>query len=101
MRARVFWACAAAAVLGLGIVGATGATTGSLPGGTRIDVSITSPANGATLPLAPVAVSGTASVATGVPVANTLLIYVLDVSGSTQSFAGTSTCGNQNVYDTR
>lgn len=68
------------------------AVDGNLPGGTAISVAINSPANGAVLPPGPVAVTGTASVGTGVPVANTSLIYVVDVSGSTAS-PGAPSCG--------
>ncbi len=68
------------------------AVDGNLPGGTAISVAINSPANGAVLPPGPVTVTGTASVGTGVPVANTSLIYVIDVSASTGS-PGAPSCG--------
>jgi PKD repeat protein len=72
-----------------------------LPGGTPITVSITAPADNATLPAAPFDVTGTASVGVGAPVANTTLIYVVDVSGSTATGTGTpGRCPRQNVYDT-
>src|SRR6266566_2035538 len=77
------------------LAGATGATTGALPGGTSIGVAISTPADGSTLPLGPaVSLTGTAEVGTALPVANTLLIYVIDVSGSTSSVQATSLCGN-------
>ncbi len=89
---------AAAAAGALLLAGAAGATTGTLPGGTPISVAITTPADGATLPLGDVPVTGTASVGTGIAVANTLLITVIDVSGSTVNPGGT--CPNQNpAYD--
>ncbi|MDX6411021.1 MAG: trimeric autotransporter adhesin, partial [Gaiellaceae bacterium] len=83
----------------LALAGATGATTGALPGGTSIGAAITSPADGSTLPAGPVALTGTAQVGAGVPVANTLVIYVIDVSGSTAAVQPTTLCGNQSVYD--
>lgn len=55
--------------------------TGSLPGGTSIDVSIDTPADGTILPPGPVTITGTAAVGMGEP--DTALIYVVDVSGST------------------
>jgi len=82
------------------LAGATGATTGALPGGTSIGVAISTPVEGSTLPLGPaVSLTGTAEVGTALPVANTLLMYVIDVSGSTSSVQATSVCGNQSVYD--
>ena len=103
MRAK---AIAGLAALGcaLAFVAVSGGATSSLPGGTALDVTITSPSGGSTIPQAPVTVSGTASVATGAPVANTTLIYVVDVSGSTYEAtapANAGKCPNQNVYDTR
>src|SRR5436190_16940729 len=71
------------------------ATNGNLPGGTSITVAINSPANGAVLPPGTVAVNGTASVGQGLPVANTALVYVLDVSASTVN-SGTGCGGDQN-----
>ncbi|MEE6258830.1 choice-of-anchor P family protein [Plantactinospora sonchi] len=68
----------------------------NLPGGTSISVSITTPANGSVRPPGPVPVQGTASIGTGVPVANTALIYVLDVSGSTDDPTVTGCGGDQN-----
>ena len=100
MRAK---ALAGLAALGcaLAFVVAAGGATSSLPGGTTLDVTITSPANGAVLPAAsPVVVQGTAAVATGTPVANTTLIYIVDVSGSTSESTGVpGKCPKQNVYD--
>ena len=97
---RLLGALLASAVVATAVVGSTGATTGNLPGGTPISVSITAPSNGAVLPLAPVNVTGTADVGTGVAVANTLLVYVVDVSGSTQLLVSGSACGNRNsAYD--
>ncbi|WP_117208481.1 vWA domain-containing protein [Allorhizocola rhizosphaerae] len=69
------------------------AVDGNLPGGTSISVTITSPANGSVHPPGPVTVTGTASVGTGVPVANTSLTYVIDSSGSTGN-PGHPSCGN-------
>ena len=87
----------AALVGALALVAGAGGTTTPLPGGTSLDVTITSPSDGVTLPQAPFTVSGTAAVGRAAAVANTLLIYVVDVSGSTVSQTGN--CPNQNVYD--
>src|SRR5438067_917947 len=77
-----------------------GATTSSLPGGTSISVSVSAPPSGATLPLLPTQTfNGSASVGQGAAVANTLLMYVVDVSGSTLDPQATTACGQQNVYD--
>src|SRR5947209_11315696 len=81
----------------LALAGATGATTGSLPGGTSIGVSIATPANGSTLPPGPVSLTGTAEVGTAVAVPSALLFYVLDLSGSTSSIVFGSACGQQNT----
>jgi hypothetical protein len=66
---------------------------GNLPGGTSIQVSIDSPADGTILPPGPVTITGTASVAMAEPVA---LIYVLDVSGSTDNEDIAGCGGDQN-----
>jgi hypothetical protein len=81
------------------------ATAGAanLPGGTSISVTIAGPADNATLPDAPVTVTGSAAVGTGAPIADTTLIYVVDLSGSTSSpipAASAGSCPNQNAYDT-
>lgn len=71
-------------------------TNGNLPGGTSITAGISSPADGALIASPPgdVAVSGSASVGEGVPVAHTTLIYVVDRSTSTTASAGCG--GDQN-----
>ncbi|MCS7477632.1 hypothetical protein ACFFQW_46030 [Umezawaea endophytica] len=68
----------------------------NLPGGTSIAVSVDTPVNGTVLPPGPVAVAGTASIGVGQPVASTGLVYVLDVSGSTDNPAITGCGGDQN-----
>ncbi len=78
----------------LAFAGAAGAVDGSLPGGTSISVDILNPADGAVVNGPNVQVDGTASVGEGVPVPNTALIYVLDVSGSTDQAGGCG--GDQN-----
>ena len=83
-----------ASVAVLTFAAAAAATSGSLPGGTNISVDVVSPADGATVNGPAVPVSGTASVGQGAPVANTALIYVLDVSGSTDQAGGCG--GDQN-----
>jgi hypothetical protein len=59
--------------------------SGNLPGGTNIAVSIDTPADGAVRSPGPVTINGTASVGQGQPVPSTALVYVLDVSNSTQT----------------
>ena len=71
-------------------------TSNSLPGGTSISVSVDAPLSGSTLPPGVVHVSGTAAVGAALPVANTSLIYVIDVSGSTVSGAS---CGKYEVSE--
>ena len=81
------------------VAGAGGTTPSSLPGGTSIDAAVTYPLDGAVLPEAPLTITGSASVGTGQAVANTTLIYIVDVSGSTSAPTGGSLCPRQNVYD--
>jgi hypothetical protein len=95
-RALTGLALLAAAALALAVAG--GAAV--LPGGTSIDAAVTFPHDGDVLPAGPLVATGTASVGTGQAVANTTLIYIVDVSGSTQSPTGGSACPNQNAYDT-
>ncbi|MGI5152773.1 choice-of-anchor P family protein [Plantactinospora sp. CA-294935] len=95
-RARSAWTgTTVVSVTALALVLATGipagAVDGNLPGGTSISVTIDTPTDGAVLPPGPVTVTGTAAVGTGQPVANTAVVYVLDVSGSTD--AGANSCG--------
>lgn len=69
------------------------------PGGTEISVEITAPSDGAVKVYPPgnVLLEGTASVGEGVPVPDTLIVYVLDVSGSTDyGSAGYGCGGDQN-----
>jgi hypothetical protein len=67
------------------------------PGRTNIAVDVVTPPNGATVNGPNVPVTGTASVGQGVPVPNTALIYVVDVSGSTDQAGG---CGGDQNGDT-
>jgi trimeric autotransporter adhesin len=97
MKASIAALAAVAALLLVATAAGAGAT---LPGGTSLDVTISSPGNGSTLPDAPVTVTGTAAIGKGTPVADTTLIYVVDVSGSTNETTGdTGACPKQNVYD--
>lgn len=64
------------------------AADGNLPGGTAISVTVTAPAEDTVIPQGPAHVTGTASIGTGVPVKDTALTYVVDVSGSTSSPCG-------------
>lgn len=61
-----------------------------LPSGVACSVEVTTPADGSVLSPGPVVVTGFATVGEAVPIANTTLAYVMDVSGSTESFGG---CG--------
>jgi hypothetical protein len=78
----------------LAFAGVAGAATDALPGGTSISVDIVTPPDGATVNGPDVPATGTAAVGEGVPVPNTALVYVLDVSGSTDQAAGCG--GDQN-----
>lgn len=62
------------------------ATDGNLPGGTSISVDIDPSLDGTFFAYPPgdIAMSGTASVGEGLPQPDTLIVYVADVSGSTQ-----------------
>jgi hypothetical protein len=82
------------AFLALALATAAAAADGSLPGGTSISVDVVSPSDGATVNGPAVPVTGTASVGQGVPVPNTALVYVVDVSGSTAQAGGCG--GDQN-----
>src|SRR6185436_12371824 len=78
----------------LALAGAAGATDGALPGGTNISVDVVSPPDASDVNGPDVTVDGTASVGQGVPVPNTTLVYVIDVSGSTDQSGGCG--GDQN-----
>src|SRR5262245_18605682 len=74
-----------------GVMGAAAADVenGNLPGGTAITVGITSPADGAVFQLGdPVPISGTATVATGVAIQDTTVVFVIDRSGSMAADSG-------------
>ncbi len=72
-----------------GLFTTANAANGTLPGGTAISVAITSPTAGAAIVAgAPLTVTGTASVAEGVALKNTDLVFVLDTSGSTGLSSG-------------
>lgn len=61
-----------------------------LPSGVACSVEVTTPPDGAVLPAAPVFVTGFATVGEAVPVATTSMVYVMDLSGSTDVGGG---CG--------
>lgn len=95
---RALGAVAAAVLLGtLTLVGGAAADNevGSLPGGTSIEVAIVNPAHNSVVNGPAVPVDGTAAVGQGVPVPNTALIYVIDVSNSTSALDGCG--GDQNA----
>lgn len=55
----------------------------NLPGGTAISIEIASPADGAIFQLGdPVPINGTATIATGVAIQDTTVVFVIDRSGS-------------------
>ena len=91
--------CGVAALSAAALLLAVAGGAATLPGGTSIDAVVTSPGDGATLPDAPLTIQGKASVGEGAAVANTTLIYIVDVSNSTSSSTGGTLCPNQNVYD--
>lgn len=72
------------------------AADGNLPGGTSISVDLTAPPDGALYAAPPgdVPIAGTAAVGQSTPISDTTLIYVIDRSGSTASYAGCG--GDQN-----
>lgn len=61
-----------------------------LPSGVACSVEVTTPPDGAVFPAGSVLVTGFATVGEAVPIANTTLAYIMDVSGSTEAFGG---CG--------
>ena len=71
-------------ILGSTAVRPVAAAEGNLPGGTSLTVELTGPADAAVIPAGTdsLAVAGTASIGQGPTLANTLIVYVLDVSGS-------------------
>ncbi|MGM1063238.1 choice-of-anchor P family protein, partial [Saccharothrix sp. Mg75] len=92
MRKRQTAAVSLVAVVAVVASGAQAlAVDGNLPGGTSISVDVASPAPGTVVPQGPVTVTGTAAVGTGVPVKDTALTYVVDVSGSTAAQCGGAT----------
>jgi hypothetical protein len=96
-----FWAMALAVGVVASVTAPAGADEGTLPGGTAISVEIGAPTAGASVPAgAPLTVSGTAAVGDGVPVADTSIVYLLDVSGSMANGAGID-CDGDTVADTR
>ena len=69
-----------------------------LPAGTAISVDITAPSDGAVKvhPPGNVELKGTASMGEGLPIPDTLIVYVLDASGSTTAGGG---CGGDQNND--
>ncbi len=78
--------------IGLGLAGRKNspAVDGNLPGGTSISVDITAPGDGAVkvFPPGSIDLEGTASVAEGVIVKDTTVVYVMDISDSMNSSSG-------------
>jgi hypothetical protein len=89
---------------GAGIPGenSSTATIGSLPGGTAISVDIIAPSNGAVkvFPPGSIDLEGTASVAEGVLVKDTTVVYIMDLSGSMSANSGVD-CNGIPGNDTR
>lgn len=85
-------------------LGTVWADSGYLPAGTSISVEITAPPDGIFVASPPgdITLEGTTAIGEGEPLANTLIVYVLDVSGSTvnpdPAVGGYLGCGgNQNT----
>jgi trimeric autotransporter adhesin len=88
---KVMALCGAITAAALVVAGEAAADVenGNLPGGTAISVGITSPADATVFQLGdPVPINGTASVAKGVTVKDTTVIFVIDRSGSMGQSAG-------------
>ena len=73
------------------------AASDTLPGGTSIEVTISTPFDGEVFQLVgagvDVDVEGTASVGTGTPIKDTTVVYILDLSGSMTTNAGVNCDG--------
>jgi hypothetical protein len=71
------------------------AADGNLPGGTPISVNITAPGDGAVkvFPPGSIDLEGTASVAEGVVIKDTTVVYIMDVSDSMNSGSGVNCDG--------
>jgi trimeric autotransporter adhesin len=69
-------------------------TDGNLPAGTTIAIDIASPESGVVVPGGSVDVSGTAEIGIGLPLPNTAVVYVMDLSGS--AVLGGGCGGDQN-----
>lgn len=78
------------------------ATVGSLPGGTPISVDITAPSDGVikAFPPGQIDLAGTVSVAEGVIVKDTTVVYIMDLSGSMDLSSGVD-CDGISGTDTR
>ena len=74
--------------------------SGNLPGGTSIGVSINAPADNAVFPPGPVTVTGDASIGAGVVIKDTIVVYVVDRSGS-MSLTANANCDGTSGNDTR
>ncbi len=96
MKGKIFFGGLSALMVAALILVPAAATAGNLPGGTSISVDITSPLDGALISSTPgsVTLEGTASIGKGVPLPQTLIVYVLDVSFSTMDTTGCG--GDQN-----
>jgi hypothetical protein len=68
----------------------------TLPGGTSLSVQIDSPADNASVPFGSLTLSGAASIGEADPEPNTLLVYTVDLSGSTQNRPVGSQCPDLN-----
>jgi hypothetical protein len=78
--------------VGTGLAGRknTPAVDGNLPGGTSISVNITAPSDGAVkvFPPGSIDLEGTASVAEGVIIKDTTVVYIMDISDSMNNNSG-------------
>jgi hypothetical protein len=82
-------------------MGTVWATDGNLPAGTSISVEISAPPDGILVASPPgdITLEGTTAIGQGEPLANTLIVYVLDVSYSTVSSGEGAGCGGHQNTD--
>lgn len=93
-----------AGLFALVLVSVVYADNGFLPGGTAVSITLDTPLDGAEFTAvegkATIPVSGIASVGNGVSNADTSLIFLLDISGSTEETVGSSLfCPDKNPID--
>jgi trimeric autotransporter adhesin len=82
--------------LGLSLLGVIPTLAGAetLPGGTSLTVDIATPVTGASVVAGTLPITGTASIGEGAAAKDTTIVYVIDVSGSTNDSAGVNCDAN-------